>query len=83
MMIEEIKEPVTVVAVFSRSTVAPRLFTWRQRNYPVSRVTASWSDYEGEARRLFFSVITDGANLYELCFHTRSLRWDLLRIYHE
>jgi hypothetical protein len=27
-------------------------------------------------------VLTDGVDLYEISFHTRTLNWELLRIHH-
>jgi len=82
-VIEEIFEPIKVLASFSEGKMMPVLFSWRNRKYRISKVTGRWSEYEGEAKRFFFSVITDGVNLYELCFHNRSLAWELLRIHHE
>jgi hypothetical protein len=82
-MVETIDEPVDVVASFSKGQAAPRLFAWRSRRYAVREVTGRWSDYEGNAKRFFFTVLTDGVNLYELVFHTRNLQWRLLKIYME
>lgn len=82
-MIEEIFEPIDVLASFSGGRLIPCFFSWRKRRYRVAEVTSRWSDYQGEAKRFFFSVLTDGVNLYELSFNTRTLNWELLRIHHE
>lgn len=81
-MIEEICEPIKVLASFSAGKMMPYFFSWRKRRYRVAEVTGWWSDYEGEAKRFFFSVLTDGVDLYEISFHTRTLNWELLRIHH-
>ncbi len=82
-MIEEIDDQIDVVAVFSSGKVSPLLFSWRNRRYSNLKTSSMWMDSEGDAKRVHFSVITDSANLYELCFHTRSFQWTLVRIYHE
>lgn len=81
-MVERIGEPVDVMVAFYQGRAMPRLFSWRQRRYEVKEVTAHWSDYEGEAKQHYFSVETDGANLYELVFNTYTLAWRLVKIYH-
>ncbi len=80
-MTSEIDEPVDVIASFGRKGVQPRLFVWAKRRYAVSRVTASWTEPAGFFRRHHFTVLTDGANLYELCFNTRDLIWRLVRVH--
>lgn len=82
-MVEKIDEPVDVMVAFRQGRAIPRAFSWRHRRYDVREVTGRWSDEEGDAKRFFFSVLTDGANMYELVFHSRNLGWKLMRIYHE
>lgn len=82
-MIEEIGAPIDVVASFAHGKMAPRLFFWRNRQYRVMEITGVWSDYEGAAKRFFFSVVTDGANIYEISFQTRTLLWRLMRIHYD
>jgi hypothetical protein len=82
-MIEEIGEPIDVVAAFSAGKISPILFSWRHRRYINLKVTSIWSDTEGDARQFHISVLTDSSNLYELCFRTRNFQWTLAKIYHE
>ncbi|HOJ78304.1 MAG TPA: hypothetical protein PL158_09420 [Bacillota bacterium] len=83
-MVEEIGEPVSVLASFSQGRVAPLRFKWRNRCYQDLTLASTWCDYEGASKRIYFSVLnTDHANLYELCFHTRDLQWILVRIHHD
>jgi hypothetical protein len=82
-MIEEIGEPIDVVAVFSCGRISPLFFSWRNRRYGNLQTASTWSRYEGDAKLVYISVTADNANLYELMFHTRNLRWDLVKIYHE
>ena len=82
-MIEEIGESINVLATFSNGKVTPLAFTWRQQKYDRLNMASFWSDYDGDARRIFFTVETDQANLCEICFHTKTLQWTLVRIYHD
>jgi hypothetical protein len=82
-MVETIDEPVDVMVSFSKGLASPRLFAWRSRRYEVREVTGRWSDYEGDAKRFFFTVLTDSMKLYELVLHTRNLSWRLVKIYTE
>ena len=81
-MTEEILEQVEVGAVFGRDRIKPRWFVWKNRKYPVEKVNYIWQDAKGEELIYYFSVIA-GANLYELSFYTKKLRWMLDRIYVE
>lgn len=82
-MIEEIGESVSVLASFTNGKILPLVFKWRNRKYSQLKLASSWSDFEGQFKRVFFSVSVDTANLYELCFHTRNFQWSLVRIHHE
>lgn len=82
-MIEEIGENVTVLASFADGRLQPVVFKWRNRIYRQLSVASSWSDYEGQYKRVYFSVMTDRSNLYELCFHTRNFQWCLVRIHRD
>ena len=81
-MIEEIGEPIDVIAAFSTGKIFPLLFSWRNRRYNNLKVHATWSQAAGNAKLVHFSVTTDNTNLYELCFHTRYFHWQLVRVYH-
>jgi hypothetical protein len=82
-MIEEISEPIDVVAAFSAGKISPILFSWRHRRYYNLKIASTWSQTDGDAKLVHFSVNTDNANLYELCFHTRNYQWQLMKISHD
>jgi hypothetical protein len=82
-MIDRINEPVTVGAVFGqKSLIRPIWFLWRKREYRIAKITYTWMDREGQAKRYHFAV-TDGGNLFELCYHTEKLTWQLETITQE
>lgn len=81
-MMEEILEPVRVGAVFGNGSISPRWFIWKERKYPVERVSYAWHDRSGEELVCYFSVVA-GADLYELSFYTRKMKWVLNKVYIE
>jgi hypothetical protein len=81
-MMEEIMEQVEVGAVFGKGRLNPRWFIWKERKYPVEKVSYSWQEKNGQEKVCCFSVLA-GANLYELSFYTITLKWMLNRIYIE
>jgi len=81
-MMEDILEEVEVGAVFGKNRIKPGWFVWKDRKYPVEKVGYVWHDRNGDELVYYFSVVA-GANLYELSFHTRKLKWMLDRIYLE
>ena len=79
-MTEEILEPVDVAAVFGNNQIRPRWFVWKNRRYPVEKITYTWREKEGEEVICYFSV-TSSATLYYLAYHTKKLKWVLDRIF--
>jgi len=79
-MITEVDEPVRVGAVFDKGpSVFPRWFVWHGRKYIIQRVTFSWKVKESIHFNYHFSV-TDGVNLFELCYEPRTLAWKLMSV---
>ena len=80
-MAGELNDRIEVIAAFGHLGMEPRLFVWKRRRYPISRVAWVWTEPEGLFRQHHFTVLTRGAtDLYEICFHPRDLVWHLLRI---
>ncbi len=79
-MVNKIDEPIVVAAIFGRKPwLKPVWFIWQNRQYRIHKITYTWMDKEGLARRYHFSV-TDGNDLYELYYHTERLTWWLSAI---
>ena len=78
-MYEVIEEPIYVGAIFKGNKIRPRWFIWNKRKYPIREVTFSWRDKRGEENLLYFSV-SDGVNIYEICFNQKSLNWFLSKV---
>lgn len=74
-MTTDIKETVTVVAVFDKG-MRPAKFKWNGRVYSVKEVTYEWKSTRGRAQVHHFSV-TDGASLYELSYNPSTFVWTL------
>ena len=82
-MIEEIGDPIDVVAAFTGGKILPILFSWKNRRYENLKVANSWNTSIGDAKQVHISVTNDSPNLYELCLNTRNFTWSLIKVYHE
>ena len=77
-MPERIKESIVVAAIFGRRPkVKPVWFVWQNQQHRIARITYTWMDKEGQAKLYHFAV-SDGANLYELCYDSEQLTWRLV-----
>lgn len=54
-MIEEINEPIQVVAKFDKSKLYPLCFSWRGRNYQIQRIEFTHSYHQGKAKLYYIS----------------------------
>jgi predicted metal-binding protein len=72
----EFNEPVRVAAVFTCGEVCPVWFDRKGMQVRIRNTAFTWTTREGNATVMHFSV-TDGRSLYELCFHTGTLSWQL------
>ena len=79
-MATTIGELIQVGAIFGSTVkLRPVWFIWRGREYRVQKVTYCWNESEGKALIKHFSV-TDGANLYDLSYHTTEMNWYLAQV---
>ena len=79
-MITEIGENIKVGVVFEEEKkITPKWFIWNGRKHTIERVTFTWKVQEGRNMLHHFAV-TDGTNLYELCYDTAQLSWRLMNI---
>jgi hypothetical protein len=78
-MYEVIEEPIQVGAIFKGSKIRPRWFIWKRRKYPIREITFRWKDRKGEEILLYFTV-SDGVNIYEICFNQKNLNWFLSKV---
>jgi len=75
-MVVFLNHAVRVGAVFKPGQVVPRWFLYRGRKIPVKEITYTWTERQGAAVFLHFSV-SDGINLYELSFQPDRLVWNI------
>jgi len=76
-MLEEINEPIDVIAKFKQGNLIPVKFLWHLREYHIQKVNLSYSSFEGRTKFYYFAV-SDGANYFKLEFNTENLQWTLL-----
>jgi len=76
----ESSETIKVGAVFKGDQIVPKWFTWEGRKYIIKEINYNWLDKQGREKVHCFSV-TDGANNYELSFHSEKTVWKLNKVY--
>jgi hypothetical protein len=80
-VVTDIGDPIRVAAVFTGGTVQPVWFDWNGRQVRIRETAFIWRTVEGSAPILHFSV-TDGVNLYEICFDREKMGWRIERAEH-
>jgi len=79
MKIEEIGEPIRVLASFSGGKVDPLRFLWSGRTYRVEAINGRWIDRQGGACRLHYSI-RSGDETYYIHLDTHEVQWWLDRL---
>lgn len=72
-------EKIKVGAIFNDAGVAPKWFVWQKRKYEIQKITYAWKTKEGEAVLYNFST-TDGVNVFQICFNSKTTLWQLVKI---
>jgi hypothetical protein len=80
-MVEAIDEPIEVLTLFRKGKVKPVRFKWKNRVVRVRRVTGDWTASAGRDRIHYFSVLGDGADYFEIAYHTGKMSWTLARVW--
>ena len=79
MNIEEIGEPVGVLARFSGGSAEPVEFRWGRRTYRILRINGKWTDREAGGYSLHYSVQV-GEETFYLHFSSVQVQWWLDRL---
>jgi hypothetical protein len=79
MNIQDIQEPVSVLAAFAGGSAQPRRFRWGRREFRVEAVNGRWIDRGGDGYRLCYSVQAGGQTYY-LHFDSTQVQWWLDKI---
>ena len=78
MNIEEIGEPIRVLATFSGGSAEPVRFRWSGRTYNIDAVNARWADRSGGGYSLHYSVQV-GDEIYYIHFASGEVQWWLAK----
>ncbi len=81
-MLEEINEPVEVLAVFKKDMVYPNLIRWNNKVYKIKKLNMVHHVLNGDAMIHYFSV-SDNFNFFKLAFNSKNLKWTLEQLYNE
>jgi hypothetical protein len=79
-MLEEINQPIEVIAKFTGSKAIPIKFLWNNREVLVKKINLAYSRREGRGKFYFFAV-SDSTNYFKLQFNSENLAWTLLEVY--
>jgi hypothetical protein len=79
MNIEEIGEPVRVLAVFAGGSAQPVRFRWGRREHEIEAINGRWIDRKGDGYGLHYSVQAGGQTYY-LHFDSVEVQWWLDRV---
>jgi hypothetical protein len=82
-MVTVVEEPVDVSAVFRGGKLRPTAFLWRGRSYRIRRVTGAYRARKGRHLELYYAVMGEGPEVYELRFSTEGMSWSLVRVHGE
>ena len=82
-MVTLVEEPVDVAAVFRGGKLRPTVFLWRGRRYEIRRVLGTYRAMKGRYLELYYSVMSDNPEVYELRFSTEGMSWSLVRVHGE
>jgi hypothetical protein len=80
MRVEDIHEPVEVIALFRSGRLSPLKFRWRERVYKVIRIHGGWQTEEGAYRFHHFAVVSEGPDVYELSYNERAHDWQIEKV---
>ncbi len=79
MNIEEIGEPIGVIAAFSGGAAKPIRFRWGSRTYTIDAINGQWVDRSGDGYSLHYSVQV-GDETYYIHFASGAVQWWLDRL---
>jgi len=68
--------------IFPHHKVKPRSFVWNGHEHSIREITYVWREAIGDALVYHFAV-TEGDNVFELCFNNTTMDWTLVSVAHE
>ncbi len=81
-MYTEIREPISVGAVFTSGKIVPRFFVWKRKRHQIETVNYFWGSRIGSAAISHFTV-TSSRSVYEISYNLQTSNWCLEKIYVE
>jgi hypothetical protein len=79
VQIQQVHEPIAVVAVFAGGRIDPKRFRWGRRTCPIEAINGRWTDRDEQNYRLHYSV-QSGSETYFLHFSSAEVQWWLDKI---
>jgi hypothetical protein len=78
-VIQEINEPVAVIALYDKGVIRPYRVKWRNRVYHVTNLVSHWKEKVGGEWHIHLSVETKEATM-ELVIDPSDVSWRLARV---
>lgn len=82
MRVEQVNEPIEVLAAFRSHRMEPIVFKWHGKDYRVIKVNLIHTLNEGRERIHYFSVSGEGA-VYRLAYRPLAFSWILEEVFLE
>lgn len=76
-MYTQINENIQVYTNFSLGSVEPLCFTWRNKDYNISKINFHYTSKKGATKKHHFSVCAESPDSYNITFDTERLTWVL------
>jgi len=76
---EELNDRIDVLAWFRRGKIYPKAIAWKEKLYPIQKITYNWQERCGAEMINYFSVDT-GCGLYQISFNNTTYGWKLDKI---
>ncbi|MBI4398524.1 MAG: hypothetical protein HY586_05310 [Candidatus Omnitrophica bacterium] len=81
-MVTDVSQTIEVGAVFRRGEVRPVWFIWNSRKHSVQDISYRWQEQRGDNFYHLFQLVSDGG-IYKVSLDSRSMAWNLEKIYNE
>jgi hypothetical protein len=74
VQIQQVHEPIAVVAVFAGGRIDPKRFRWGRRTCPIEAINGRWTDRQGDVYSLNFAVQSGNETFY-MHFSSKEVQW--------
>lgn len=81
-MFTKINETIAVVGTYNHSSFKPRKFLWRDRVFPIQKITFITETRDGANKLRIYSIESQGS-IYRILFNRETEEWQVSEIFCE